>query len=844
MEKNLNLIGISETNSDCEDNFFPNETEELQDNFSLKKDDEYKQFFSILENSNFHTKNKNEEMNDSIESENFNQIPSPQTRHRINVFNNNIKNFPKFNLQPFNLNSNPNYIQNNNSNFNQNNYNNNNLSNYPTAYSNRANPACTNNNKNNNNNNNMNVNTMGNTNIINFPDNPYSNEHSPQVSGNINLNSNNNNMLNEQLIMQKLMLSNEDYENSANSNSIFNQSIQSNLSLLRNLNLNQYRRKSLDCCNNNLLNQELFKLSPKKFSKEPRKSFLVTDSLKNKNYFNIINLMPIPMENCENEFYNTDDDDSSIFNTNININPNNMNCNTANTCINFNKQNLNQSYNYANGIRANFLNLSLGLDAHSDNSNSINNSFNCKNNSINFNNNKNNILFGSSNINNNNNNNRNNHNSCNTQNCMHPQINSFPSNVINLPQEFPSPPTSKRVHNSFNMNQPYSINMNPNMINNRNNHLFTSSNKSVNNFISNNPIFAAISKNNNINNSSNNNSVSYQNVHYNSQHNNSCISNNNIPTKNIYQQTPLGLGNLAIHNANSNLYAQMKKNSKKDNRNSNNNNNKLILQNLNKSRNSFLSPKKLGNMNQQPYEFINNPSGNSLINSNINNNNNNFTINNLASNVNTSTVNISEEKHLPDNFFVYLKDQNGCRLIQKKIEQKNYDFIMIFYEKVINSKNLSEIVNDQFGNYVIQKFLEIVYKDKSIMTVFYDNIADKLYDISVNQYGTRVLQKSLDLLEKSYHLIENEANNKVFKLLIVSHIMDLIVDMNGNHVLMKIIGLFPKDKNEFIYQLLCEKCLEICKLKQGGSVLQKAFDQATPKQRVKLLLFQIFNLKN
>jgi hypothetical protein len=67
-----------------------------------------------------------------------------------------------------------------------------------------------------------------------------------------------------------------------------------------------------------------------------------------------------------------------------------------------------------------------------------------------------------------------------------------------------------------------------------------------------------------------------------------------------------------------------------------------------------------------------------------------------------------EKSVLIDQIYMYMRDQNGCRILQKKIEEKNPEFLSKFYEKVEN--NILNLMNDQFGNYVFQKFIE--YCDK------------------------------------------------------------------------------------------------------------------------------------
>lgn len=43
-----------------------------------------------------------------------------------------------------------------------------------------------------------------------------------------------------------------------------------------------------------------------------------------------------------------------------------------------------------------------------------------------------------------------------------------------------------------------------------------------------------------------------------------------------------------------------------------------------------------------------------------------------------------DKKVLIDQIYLYIRDQNGCRILQKKIEEKNEEFLYKFYEKVSN----------------------------------------------------------------------------------------------------------------------------------------------------------------
>ena len=179
------------------------------------------------------------------------------------------------------------------------------------------------------------------------------------------------------------------------------------------------------------------------------------------------------------------------------------------------------------------------------------------------------------------------------------------------------------------------------------------------------------------------------------------------------------------------------------------------------------------------------------------------------------------------------KPWNGYnRSVLKKIEKKNSDLITNFHNQVVLSDVISDIIVDQFGNYVIQKFIDVTYKDKKIITELFEKMENRIFEISINPFGTRVLQKALDLFEENYLTIENDTINKIMENLVINNMMNLILDTNGNHVFKKIISLYPKDKNDLIYMKIKEICIETAKLKQGGIVLQKAFEKASLAQKV------------
>ena len=199
---------------------------------------------------------------------------------------------------------------------------------------------------------------------------------------------------------------------------------------------------------------------------------------------------------------------------------------------------------------------------------------------------------------------------------------------------------------------------------------------------------------------------------------------------------------------------------------------------------------------------------------------------------------IKEDKYILDNLTIFLKEQNKCRIVQEKLEEKKNDpdFIAKFFHNIENV--LFDIINHQFGNYVIQKFFDIMInqKNKTLITSFFAKIQNELFKISVNSYGTRVFQKALEKLDESnYENFETEELNTIIHNLIEKHLFPLCFDKNGNHVFQKIIRLYPKTKNDFIYNQLNQSAIEICKLKQGATILQTSLKYANESQKSSLL---------
>ena len=202
------------------------------------------------------------------------------------------------------------------------------------------------------------------------------------------------------------------------------------------------------------------------------------------------------------------------------------------------------------------------------------------------------------------------------------------------------------------------------------------------------------------------------------------------------------------------------------------------------------------------------------------------------------------------NIYSLCQDQSNCRNLQDQLEKNKNDvhYIKNFLDQI--KPNLISIMTHQFGNYVIQKLLEIlIYQENKALFTEIISLLDQnnsLYSISINNYGTRVIQKTLEkLIESGYTKIETEEINNCLKNLLSKHLYDLCKDKNGNHVYQKLLKVFSGEKeeiNNFLYDYLADIAIDVALLQQGATIFSTAIELGSYNQKEKLCLKIIPNL--
>jgi len=172
------------------------------------------------------------------------------------------------------------------------------------------------------------------------------------------------------------------------------------------------------------------------------------------------------------------------------------------------------------------------------------------------------------------------------------------------------------------------------------------------------------------------------------------------------------------------------------------------------------------------------------------------------------------------------KDQQGCRYLQKKLEEQNPVEIQAIFSEVY--EHINELMIDPFGNYLCQKLLEFCNTEQRYLIV--KRVAPDLVEIAKNMHGTRAVQKMVECLSSPQQIA-------IIKEALADSVVDLIKDLNGNHVIQRCLNRLQPEDNQFIYDAVTKgtNCIQVATHRHGCCVLQRCIDHASKTQKVQLL---------
>ncbi|KAF7967041.1 hypothetical protein HWV62_36004 [Athelia sp. TMB] len=178
------------------------------------------------------------------------------------------------------------------------------------------------------------------------------------------------------------------------------------------------------------------------------------------------------------------------------------------------------------------------------------------------------------------------------------------------------------------------------------------------------------------------------------------------------------------------------------------------------------------------------------------------------------------------------KDQHGCRYLQKKLEEGLPEHRDMIFRETFG--HFADLMTDPFGNYLCQKLLE--YSTDEQRNVICESVAQDLVNISLNMHGTRAVQKMIDFLS-TRRQADLRYNTQIHSIIVALslHVVVLIKDLNGNHVIQKCLNKLAPEDNQFIYNAVAANCVEVATHRHGCCVLQRCIDHASDQQRIQLV---------
>ncbi|KAE8659293.1 Pumilio-like protein 12 [Hibiscus syriacus] len=173
------------------------------------------------------------------------------------------------------------------------------------------------------------------------------------------------------------------------------------------------------------------------------------------------------------------------------------------------------------------------------------------------------------------------------------------------------------------------------------------------------------------------------------------------------------------------------------------------------------------------------------------------------------------------------KDQIDSRFLQRIFDEGSYLDVQIIFNEIID--NIVELMMDPFGNYLAQKLLDVCTEEQRLQIVLMvTKEAGQLVRISLNTYGTRVVQKLVETLKSRQQI------SRIISAL-KPGILDLIKDLNGNHVLQCCLQCLDNEDNKIIFYAAAHFCVDIATHRHGCCVLQRCISHSNGQHRDNLI---------
>jgi len=255
-----------------------------------------------------------------------------------------------------------------------------------------------------------------------------------------------------------------------------------------------------------------------------------------------------------------------------------------------------------------------------------------------------------------------------------------------------------------------------------------------------------------------------------------------------------------------------------------NNNNRIINQNCYQ-----INIEKLNIHNQ-----INNINQNYNIRTSNDNNTSNISIQSNESYISKGSLNSNKMNqgmnlnYILNNIEKLTENQSGCRLLQNKLQQ-NPSSANSIYNLIKMKLSLKKLSIDSFGNYLIQKLLELI-SDDLVIEFFNNVVCPSFMEIALNPHGSRVIQK---LISRIYM---NQVIMNIFNQLLQSSMLEIFLNQCSTYIIITYITYIKYPNNQIIYSFIIQNIYYIATHKHSCCTLQKCLEEGNNIQRQEILM--------
>nr|XP_043637892.1 pumilio homolog 12-like [Erigeron canadensis] len=193
-------------------------------------------------------------------------------------------------------------------------------------------------------------------------------------------------------------------------------------------------------------------------------------------------------------------------------------------------------------------------------------------------------------------------------------------------------------------------------------------------------------------------------------------------------------------------------------------------------------------------------------------------------------------RNLRGRIYTLAKDQNGCRILQTLFERPTIEDVQVVFNEVVDC--VSDLMNDLFGNYLVQKLVSVCNEDQKMQLIFsLMQVPNNIILVCMSPHGTRAMQR----------LLENLKDPNQIQLVIKAlqrGVTTLAKDPNGHHVIQYCLVHFDSEYNKPILFEIANDCYAIATDRSGCCVLQACVEHSRGDLRTRIVTKIMLNSVN